>query len=109
VERIQSVDVALGGHEPPICNFCRRIGVVRASHLRRLDRVLEVLHKSDRPMTIAEIAARVYVSQSGFHAFLALTDVAARVEYLDQRGRLRVANLDQIEREDCPAYRYSAV
>jgi hypothetical protein len=109
IERIQPVEVALGGHEPPIHDFHKRIGVVRASHLRRLERVLDVLRNSESPLTIREITARMYSGQTGFYAFLGLTDVAARVEYLDQRGRLAVANLDQIEHEENAAYRYVAL
>jgi hypothetical protein len=37
---------------------------------------------------------------------LALTDVGARVEYLDQRGHLAIANLDDVEGDAVPVYRY---
>ncbi len=109
VEAIPGIEVALGGHEPPIDDFYKRVAVVRASHLRRVERVVQVLRKSDQPLTTAELTERVYVSQASFYAFLAFTDIAARVEYLDQRGRLRVANLDQIQQEPDAAYRYAVV
>jgi hypothetical protein len=44
--------------------------------------------------------------QQGFQAMLALTDVGARVEYLDQRGLLAIANLDEVDGDDSPVYRY---
>jgi hypothetical protein len=37
---------------------------------------------------------------------LAVTDVGSRVEYLQQRGELTVANLDEIERDENAVYRY---
>jgi hypothetical protein len=40
---------------------------------------------------------------------LAITDVGSRVEYLHQRGRLIVANLDQCRHDAEPVYRYVVV
>ena len=37
---------------------------------------------------------------------LALTDVASRVEYLDQRGRLAIANIDEVAKRENLVYRY---
>ena len=71
-----------------------------------MDRVLEVFETSNEPMTIAEIAARVYLQPKGIHVVLALTDVGARVEYLHQRGRVIIANADEMEKEDCRAAQY---
>jgi hypothetical protein len=39
---------------------------------------------------------------------LALTEVGAHVEYLYERGALRVLNIDQVERETNPPLRYQA-
>ena len=57
-------------------------------------------------MTIDEISEQMYSHQEGFRALLALADVGARVEHLDQRGRLAIANWDEAEGQEAPIYRY---
>jgi hypothetical protein len=48
----------------------------------------------------------MYPKVEGFHVLLALEEVGAHVEYLYQRGRLRVDNLDEVERAVNPPVRY---
>ena len=109
VRQAGDFSVVLGGHEPPVRNVAERIDEIRTTHLRRLDRLLDVLQKAPHPLSIREISDQVYSRQKGFYALLALTDVGSRVEYLDQRGRLAIANLDEVEGEDNPVYRYRPV
>lgn len=109
VRRIGGIDVALGGHEPPIPDLASRIDVIRSSQIRRLDRLMAMLEAAREPMTIAEMTARTYAPRSPFYEYFALSDVAARVEYCDQRGRLAVANIDQVQRDPHVPYRYVAV
>ena len=106
VRRLDHVEVTLGGHEPPIRDLPKRIDEIHQTHRRRLDRLLDVLAKAPQPLTINEITEKMYSRQEGFYAMLALTDVGARVEYLDQRGRLAIANLDETEGDEMPVYRY---
>jgi glyoxylase-like metal-dependent hydrolase (beta-lactamase superfamily II) len=106
IQRLEGIALALGGHEPPIEDLPRRIGEVRQSHLRRLDRLLDILNKAPEPLTIDEAARQMYAHQQGFAALLALTDVGARIEYLDQLGRLAIANIDETDHEESPVYRY---
>ena len=87
--------MCMGGSTP----FVRR-------HVRRLDRLLELLRKARRPLSVYEITTQFYAELTGFRAMLAITDVGSRVEYLHQRGQLLVANLDQCERDEEPVYRY---
>ena len=47
-------------------------------------------------MSVAEIADELYPEVTGFREFLAITDVASRVEYLHQRARLAVVNLEEV-------------
>jgi glyoxylase-like metal-dependent hydrolase (beta-lactamase superfamily II) len=103
---LDDVEVTLGGHEPPIRDLAKRIDEIRSTHQRRLDRLLDVLAKATQPLTINEITERMYACQEGFQAMLALTDVGARVEYLDQRGYLAIANLDEAEDDAHPVFRY---
>ena len=106
VRRLGGIEIALGGHEPPVRDIPKRIGQIWDTHQRRLDRLLEILGKAARPLTVSEITERMYSRQEGFHAMLALTDVGARVEYLDQRGQLAIANLDEVQSQREPVYRY---
>ncbi len=106
IERLGEFDLALGGHEEPIRNVRRRIAEIRASHERKLDKILEIVATADEPLAINEISKRLYRRVQGFHILLALEEVGAHVEYLYNHGRLAIANLDAIEREENPAILY---
>jgi glyoxylase-like metal-dependent hydrolase (beta-lactamase superfamily II) len=97
----------LSGHEPVIHDLGQRVQEIQAAHSRRLDRLVEILHRSDRPMTIDEISERMYSRQRGFPALLATTDVGARVEHLEQRGRIVIANLDALRDQGCHVLQYA--
>ncbi len=109
IDGVSGIRMILGGHEPPIRNVRHRIYEIRKSHHRRLDRLLELLRAAPYPLSIAEITERMYGRPEGFYAMLALTDVGARVEYLDQRGELAIANADDAGSEESPVYRYRPV
>ena len=106
VQRMPGFALALAAHEQVIHELYRRIDTIRLAHVRRLDRLLETLRKFRRPLSVYETAKHLYPEVSGFRAMLAITDVGSRVEYLHQRGQLRVANLDECEHQYNPVYRY---
>ena len=97
----------LSAHEPVIHDLDERLVQIRSAHSRRLDRLVEILRNSGHPMTVDELSERMYSRQRGFPALLALTDVGARVEHLEQRGRLVIANLDEVAEGSCAVLRYS--
>ena len=101
--------LALPAHEQVIHDVYRRIETVRATHRRRLERLLETVRGAAAPLSVHEIASQLYPELSGFRAVLSITDVGSRVEYLHQRGQLAVANLDELRREPRSVYRYRAV
>lgn len=109
LQRVEGIELALGGHEPPMRNLYQRIDDIRASHLRKLQRLTDILRKAPKPLSIAEMTAEMYSQQKGLYVMLALTDVGSRVEYLDQRGRLAIANFDEVKREERPVCRYRPV
>jgi glyoxylase-like metal-dependent hydrolase (beta-lactamase superfamily II) len=109
IERIDGLTMALAAHEPVIHDVYARIATIRASQQRRLERVFDLVRTSEAPPSIAEVTRRMYADAHGFRGVLALTDVGARVEYHHQRGRLAVANLDEVERKERPVYRYVVV
>ena len=51
----------------------------------------------------------MYPDRHGYDVLMALEEVGAHVEYLYQRGRLAVCNLDEVERENNPALKYGVV
>lgn len=106
IRRIGGFKLALASHEPVIYDVYQRIDTIRASHLRRLERAVDVLRRAKRPLSLSELTDALYEQAAGFRALLALTDVGARVEYLHQRGQLLVANLDEVQQEQNPVYRY---
>ncbi|MHB8901693.1 MAG: hypothetical protein ACYC6Y_23305, partial [Thermoguttaceae bacterium] len=112
---LQSVDkvagqgpwrLILSGHEPVIEDLGQRVVQIHEAHQRRLDRLLEIVGGSAFPMTVDEISDRMYSRQRGYPALLALTDVGARVEHLEQLGRIVIADLEQMAEESCPVLRY---
>jgi glyoxylase-like metal-dependent hydrolase (beta-lactamase superfamily II) len=107
VQHIDNIRLALGGHEEPIENIYDRIKAIRVSHQRKLERVLDIIQTSNQPCTISDISKAMYPDRHGYDILLALEEVGAHVEYLYQHGRLAVSNLDEVEREDNPALRYS--
>ncbi|MBX3146619.1 MAG: MBL fold metallo-hydrolase [Gemmatimonadales bacterium] len=108
IERVPGVRLALGGHETPLAEFYPRIEAIRVDHRRKLDRIADAL-RGGAGTTIEELRHRMYPGVEGWNILLALTEIGAHVEYLYERGHLRVANLDQVVDEFNPALRYVTV
>lgn len=106
IEQMPGFELTLPAHEQPIHDLYARIASIRGAHMRRLDRLLDLLRHATRPLSVAEISQESYPDVTGFRAVLAITDIGARVEYLHQRGQLVVDNLDEVQREQHPVYRY---
>jgi glyoxylase-like metal-dependent hydrolase (beta-lactamase superfamily II) len=109
VERIEGLRLALGGHEDPMPDVYGRIREIRASHLRKLDRVLDAIRSAGAPQSLSDISKTMYPNRKGYDILLALSEVGAHVEYLYERGHLAVCNLDEIEREPNPALLYAVI
>jgi glyoxylase-like metal-dependent hydrolase (beta-lactamase superfamily II) len=106
IERMPGFELTLAAHEQTIHDLHGRIASIRRAHFRRLDRLLDMLRKIARPLSVDEIAKELYPDVTAFRELLAITDVGSRVEYLHQHGRLRVENLDEVENAEIPVYRY---
>jgi glyoxylase-like metal-dependent hydrolase (beta-lactamase superfamily II) len=109
VRRMTGFELTLAAHEQVIHDLPGRIKTIRSAYMRRLDRLLEMLRKIRRPLCVHEIALEMYPETTGFRAVLSLADIGARVEYLHQRGQMAIANLDEVEREQNPVFRYEVV
>ncbi|MCE5303195.1 MAG: MBL fold metallo-hydrolase [Planctomycetaceae bacterium] len=110
VQRMPGFELTLAAHEQTITNLYDRIDAIRSSHQRRLERLLNSLREAARPLSVDEITRLLYPEVTGFRAVLAITDVGARVEYLHQRGLLKVADFEQLVDGDFDAvFRYEVV
>lgn len=107
IELANGFRLGLASHEEPIHNLAHRIDTIRQSHRRRCDRLLGFIADADQPPTLAELALRMYGELAGFRGVLALTDVGARIEYLQQLGEVRLANLDEVEADDLAPWRFA--
>lgn len=108
IEKVDGIELALGGHEDPIHNFYERVRDIRASHDRKLNRVLDIIKNAGHPVTIREVTHLMYPDKTGYDTLLALEEAGAHIEYLYQHGMISVDNLHQVEDEDNPALQYLA-
>ncbi|MCA0457716.1 MAG: MBL fold metallo-hydrolase [Chloroflexi bacterium] len=109
IARMDGIRLSLGGHEEPLHDVYERIVGIRASHQRKLDRVIDAINVAGKPLTISEISKHMYPDIHGYDVLLALEEVGAHVEYLYEHGHLAVDNLDEVERENNPALQYGLV
>lgn len=91
------INVSLGGHNDVITNLHARIDAIRNVHEQRLDLILNMLSE---PHTISEIAAMLFHDAHGYNELLAIEEAGAHVEYLYQRGRLGIENLNAMLTSD---------
>lgn len=106
--QIDGIELALGGHEDPMTDLYGRITEIEHSHNRKLERVLETLRAIGQPATINAITRAIYPDKTGYDTLLAIEEIGAHIEYLYHFGALSVVNLDEIEREDNPAWQFTA-
>jgi glyoxylase-like metal-dependent hydrolase (beta-lactamase superfamily II) len=86
VGAIPGIRLGLAGHEAPMADIYRRIEGLRESHLSRLDQIAAVCAE---PRTIVEIAALIYADlRRPPPPLITAQAIAARVEYLQEQGRL---------------------
>jgi glyoxylase-like metal-dependent hydrolase (beta-lactamase superfamily II) len=105
IGRVPGIRLALPGHEEAIRDVPGRIAEIAAFHHERLERVYQLC---DAPRSIAEISAALFGEQRGYGRLLAFEEAAAHVEYLARRGRLEVANLDDLLAAPNPVLTYRA-
>ena len=70
------------------------------------DRLAKVLALCGEPKTIRDVTEAMFGEQEGYGILLALEEAGAHVEYLHQLGKLRIANLDEVDKERDPVIRY---
>src|SRR5919206_4479228 len=87
IAQVPDIRLALGGHEEPIHDFYARVAQIEASHKRKLERLLDACAE---PATINELARAIYPDVGSYDILLAIEEVGAHIEYLDQHGHLAI-------------------
>ncbi|MBI4591468.1 MAG: MBL fold metallo-hydrolase [Candidatus Rokubacteria bacterium] len=103
IRRVEGVALALPGHEEAISDLPARIDAIVTHHMRRLNQVLEICRE---PASLVHVSKQLFGAKSGYTRILALEEAGAHVEYLFQRGELRIANLEEVSRESNPVIYY---
>lgn len=106
VARLDGVRLALGGHDQPVYDLAQAVASIEHTQAGRIARIYEACAE---PRSIAELTAAIYPAIGNYDELLALQKVGAYVEYLDQRGHLAVANLDDVAEDELGVPRYRAV
>jgi len=101
----EKVRVTLGGHEKPIFDLQGRIDQILDGHRERLN---SILHLAGEPVTIYTVSEELFPKTNGYHELLALEEAAAHVEYLHNRGRLCLVNVDAIEHDAEVAFKFKS-
>jgi glyoxylase-like metal-dependent hydrolase (beta-lactamase superfamily II) len=89
------INLALCGHKQEITDLPARISAIKEMHMERLDRVLNFFGS---PNTISALSKNLFGNTNGFNALLAIEEAGAHVEYLYQRGMLKVVNYEEGEK-----------
>ncbi len=106
IAALPGIRLALGGHEEPVTDLYACIARIEQTQCNRIDHTLQACSE---PRTIAELTNKIYPQLSGYDTLLAIQKIGAYVEYLDQRGLLAIANLDEVAADDQVAPRYRRV
>jgi glyoxylase-like metal-dependent hydrolase (beta-lactamase superfamily II) len=100
----ETANLALCGHNDTIIDIPTRIAEIQDMHQNRLEMVLDFLKT---PNTIHELANSLFENVNGFNELLAIEEAGSHVEFLYQRGDLKIENFDDLEMNDKPfAYHY---
>lgn len=81
------IRLSLGGHGPAILDLAGRIDAIEQLHVARLGRILDF---ASSPRTLSDISKELFPHASGYHRLLAVEEAGAHVEFLAQRGYLRI-------------------
>jgi glyoxylase-like metal-dependent hydrolase (beta-lactamase superfamily II) len=97
--RAIGIRLTLPGHNEVVTDLPKRIADIKNVHLERLKQVIDFLSE---PHTIVEISKYLFGEVQGYNVLLALEEAGAHVEYLYQRGFLRIENLTELENKVAP-------
>lgn len=107
IAKVPDIEITLGGHEEPIYQLYERIETLQARLGKKIERITDIFHANDQPLTISDVSKRLYPEKRGFDVLLAIQEAGAHIEYLYDRGYLGVVNLQEVEEEGNPALLYT--
>jgi glyoxylase-like metal-dependent hydrolase (beta-lactamase superfamily II) len=96
---VKLIRLTLGGHEQPILDLQARIREIQQAHKTRLDQILDFFVS---PNTIDACSQHLFKDVHGYNILLALEETGAHVEYLFERGLLRIENFTEYENANGP-------
>lgn len=104
VRKLEGVRIALAGHELEMENWQERIDDTIGFHQGRLEKTFNLL---DEPKSMAQVSEGLFGKQMNYHILLAMLEAGAHLEYLYERGRLVITNIDDVEDDPMvvPIYR----
>ena len=94
VRKLEGVRIGLGGHELEMENWQDRIDDTIAFHEGRLEKTYDLLVE---PKTMADVSEGLFGKQMDYHILLAMLETGSHLEYLYDRGRVVIANIDEVE------------
>lgn len=103
VREIDGPRIALAGHELEMENWKGRIDDTIEFHKGRLEKTYNLL---EEPKVMSEISQGLFGKQQHYHVLLAMLETGAHLEYLYERGRLVIVNIDEVESDPMAAPRY---
>lgn len=104
VRRLEGARIALAGHELEMEKWQERIDDTIDFHHERLEKTYGLL---DEPRVMAEVSEGLFGKRMNYHILLAMLETGAHLEYLYERGRLVIMNIDDVEADPMavPVYR----
>lgn len=106
IRKLEGVRVALAGHELEMDGWQERIDDTIGFHDDRLEKTFNLL---EEPKAMADVSEGLFGKQMNYHILLAMLETGAHLEYLYERGRLLIMNIDEVEADPMvvPMYRQS--
>lgn len=105
IRALDGIRMGLGGHEGEIHDLRRRIDEIVNFHDARLERTLEICRE---PKSVDQVAREMFPRARDYHVLLALTEAGAHVEYLHERGKLCLTNIEAVETDAFPVLIYQS-
>ena len=94
IRRLDGIRIGLGGHENEMEELGQRIDDTLEFHEGRLRKTFDLM---TGPKTIADLSLGLFGQRMDYHILLALMETGAHLEYLYERGKVVVANIDEVE------------
>lgn len=96
-EWVAGARLVFPGHHAPLNHPIDNINWIQDIHQHRLIQVCDICHT---PQTISSLSKQLFQHAHGYHELLALEETGAHVEYLYERGKLRLLNYADIDQTD---------